>query len=242
MNNKTLIFGHRGFPARFPENSLAGFEYAIDHGIDGLEFDVHLTNDGVPVVIHDEKINRTTNGKGRVFDYDFRDLRKFKLANGEPIPSLSEFLSLVQNFDGLLNLEFKTNKIHYPNIEPKVLAMVRAANLKRDVIYSSFNIDSLRIARQIAAAGNYCFLSDHRIQNPGEFVITEGLSGLHLHHYQPVSGVKERIWTVDDGRKMATLFSKGVAGLITDDFEKAQQVRHFVQTGDLQKSSTMTAG
>lgn len=55
MVSKTLIFGHRGYPHKFPENSLKGFAYAIAHGIDGLEFDVHLTKDNVPVIMHDEK-------------------------------------------------------------------------------------------------------------------------------------------------------------------------------------------
>ncbi len=90
--NKTLIFGHRGYPARFPENSLAGFAFALEQGIDGLEFDVHLTKDNVPVVIHDERIDRTTDGFGRVVDYTYDELREFHLENGEGIPTLAEFL------------------------------------------------------------------------------------------------------------------------------------------------------
>lgn len=72
MSTKTLIFGHRGYPFKFPENSLKGFQYAIDHGIDGLEFDVHLTKDNVPVIMHDEKINRTTDGKGLINSYTLK--------------------------------------------------------------------------------------------------------------------------------------------------------------------------
>ena len=73
MTVKTLIFGHRGVPVKFPENSLKGFKYALDHQIDGLELDVHLTRDNVPVVIHDEKLQRTTNGKGQIADYTLSD-------------------------------------------------------------------------------------------------------------------------------------------------------------------------
>lgn len=55
MKIETKIFGHRGYPAKFAENSLEGFEYALENGVDGIEFDVHLTRDQVPVVMHDEK-------------------------------------------------------------------------------------------------------------------------------------------------------------------------------------------
>ena len=92
MIDETLIFGHRRYPAKFPENSLSGFSYAIDHAIDGLEFDVHLTKDNIPVIMHDEKINRTTNGHGKIRQYTFDELQQFQLSNGETIPSLEQLL------------------------------------------------------------------------------------------------------------------------------------------------------
>ena len=78
----------------FPENSLKGFAYAIDHGIDGLEFDVHLTKDNVPVIMHDEKIDRTTDGTGEIRSYTLKQLRQFHLSDGETIPMLAELLAL----------------------------------------------------------------------------------------------------------------------------------------------------
>ena len=86
MKIETKIFGHRGYPAKFAENSLEGFEYALENGADGIEFDVHLTKDQVPVVMHDEKINRTTDGKGNIKDYTHEELQQFHLENGETIP------------------------------------------------------------------------------------------------------------------------------------------------------------
>lgn len=82
---QTKIFGHRGYPAKFPENSLAGFRYVVAHQIDGVEFDVHLTSDRIPVIMHDETIDRTTDGTGRIVDYTLAELRQFKLSNGESI-------------------------------------------------------------------------------------------------------------------------------------------------------------
>ena len=62
------IYGHRGYPARFPENSLQGFEYACEHGIDGIETDVQMSADGHLVIMHDERVDRTTDGTGWIAD------------------------------------------------------------------------------------------------------------------------------------------------------------------------------
>ncbi|MCT7689796.1 MAG: glycerophosphodiester phosphodiesterase family protein, partial [Lactobacillus crispatus] len=82
---QTIVFAHRGLPVKFAENSLQGFKYAVEHGAEGVEFDVHLTKDKVPVVMHDEKIDRTTNGTGYIKDYTLSEIRRFRLANGEPV-------------------------------------------------------------------------------------------------------------------------------------------------------------
>jgi glycerophosphoryl diester phosphodiesterase len=89
MLPQTLIFGHRGYPKKFPENSLAGFRYAVQQEIDGLEFDVHLTKDQVPIVMHDEKIDRTSNGHGQINQLTLNEIRQYHLSNGEKIPTLS---------------------------------------------------------------------------------------------------------------------------------------------------------
>lgn len=223
----TVIFGHRGIPSKFPENSLAGFRYAVTHGAEGLEFDVHLTADQVPVIMHDETINRTTDGTGAINQYTYQELRQFKLVNGEPIPILDQFLTLVEGQDIQLNLEFKTDKVHYPGIEKIVLDRMSQASLKHDVIYSSFSLPTLKTAQQLAPKKSYCYLADHKIDQPAQFIQTQRLAGLHLNHYQPSVGVSERIWTVNDPVMMKQLFSQQVAGIFTDDFEKAMQLRNM---------------
>ncbi|KRN81120.1 glycerophosphodiester phosphodiesterase family protein [Ligilactobacillus acidipiscis] len=224
MTDHTLIFGHRGAPFDFPENSLAGFKYALAHHIDGLEFDVHLSKDQIPVVIHDETLDRTTNGSGRVHDYTLKQLRNFHLANGEPIPTLKEVLSLLAGQNVYANLEFKTNKIHYPQIEEIVLQMVKETNLVHPMIYSSFDLQTLRNCRQIDPHQNYNFLSSHRIFHPEKTIKKEGLSGLHLKHYQS-AGIIQRVWTVNDEHKAKLLLQHGITGIITDDFEKITRLR-----------------
>ena len=134
----TTIFGHRGCPAHEPENSPAGFRYALTHGAEGIETDLHLTKDGVPVIIHDETLHRTTNGTGQVADYTLAELRQFRLPNGECIPTLADFLQLVGTAPVQLNLEFKTDVERYPGIEETVLPLVKEAPLAKPVIFSSF--------------------------------------------------------------------------------------------------------
>lgn len=228
MTNETLIFGHRGYPYKFPENSLSGFEYAIEHGVDGLEFDVHLTKDNVPVVMHDEKINRTTNGRGKIREYTYQELQQFQLENGEAIPSLKDLLSLARQKPVYLNLEFKTNKIHYPDIEQIVLDMVGNYDLAHPVIYSSFSLQTLKDAYRIDPNQQYCLLSNHILRHPRELMIDAHLSGLHLSHYQPLRNIKERIWTIDDPKKQRALLADHVAGIITDNFEMARNVKSSV--------------
>ncbi len=224
MTDHTLIFGHRGAPVKFPENSLAGFKYALAQEIDGIEFDVHLSKDQIPVVIHDETLDRTTDGSGRIHDYTLAQLRNFKLANGRPIPTLAEVLDLLAGQDVQANLEFKTNKIHYPNIEKIVLQMVEQTDLVHPMIYSSFDLQTLRNCRKIDPNQNYNFLSSHRIFQPEKTIKKEGLSGLHLKHYQS-AGILQRVWTVNDKRKAILLLKHGITGIITDDFETITKLR-----------------
>ncbi|KRM97238.1 glycerophosphodiester phosphodiesterase [Liquorilactobacillus aquaticus DSM 21051] len=225
MLKHTLIFGHRGYPQKFPENSLAGFKYSIQHQIDGLEFDVHLTKDNIPVIMHDETIDRTTDGNGEIHSYTFSELRKFKLKNSEPIPSLAELLDIAAYQPIHLNLEFKTDKNHYAHIEEIVLNMVKKAALNFPVIFSSFNLETLKTCHRIDPNQQYCWLTEKKVPNAEKFVKETGLSGLHLPHYQQVN-VPQRLWTIDDAISAQKIFETGVDGLITDDFEQMRALQN----------------
>ncbi|MDV7757726.1 glycerophosphodiester phosphodiesterase [Liquorilactobacillus mali] len=224
MTEQTLIFGHRGFPAKYAENSLEGFRYAIEHHIDGLEFDVHLTKDNIPVVLHDETVDRTTNEKGEIRSFSLSELQELKLENGESIPTLKEVLELVGTSPVQLNIELKTDKMNYPGIEKIVLDMVKSYDLDEPVVYSSFNLDTLKRCKKIDDSQLYCWLTMHKVPEAALFVKKLGLSGLHLHHYQK-DNILQRIWTVNDSFKIKKLFNQQVAGIITDNFEKAFKIR-----------------
>ncbi len=90
------IMGHRGAPADEPENTLRSFARALAVGVAAVELDVQLTKDGRLAVIHDETLDRTTNGRGRVKDFTLAELKRLDAGRGEPVPSLEEVFDLVQ--------------------------------------------------------------------------------------------------------------------------------------------------
>lgn len=90
------IIGHRGAPTEAPENTLASFRRALELGVAAVELDVQLTRDGRLAVIHDETLDRTTNGRGPVADFTLAELQKLDAGNGEPIPALEEVLELAR--------------------------------------------------------------------------------------------------------------------------------------------------
>src|ERR1051325_7441717 len=135
-----IIFGHRGAPGypRRGENTIASFEKALQCGATGLEIDVRRCGDGRLVVIHDDTIDRTTNGRGRVENLSYEELRRFDAGNGEKVPLLSDVLD---QFGGqcLLNLELKD-----AGIASAVQNVILERRLERQVIVSSFDWQQLR--------------------------------------------------------------------------------------------------
>ena len=139
----TKIFAHRGASAYAPENTLEAFSMAMEQGADGIELDVQLTKDGEAVVIHDETIDRVSDGKGYVKDYTLKELKAFSFNNhmetyaGTRIPTLQEVLELVKPGEMKVNIELKTGIFWYPDIEEKVLEIVTKNEMESRVIYSS---------------------------------------------------------------------------------------------------------
>ena len=108
-----LIIAHRGASGYEPENTLRSFRKAIGLKSDAIELDVQLTKDNKLVVIHDETVNRTTNGKGKVKDLTLRELRKLDAGKGEKVPTLEEVFNLVKR-KVKIHVELKGNNIAKP--------------------------------------------------------------------------------------------------------------------------------
>lgn len=221
---ETIIFAHRGLPVKFAENSLEGFRYAAKHGAEGVEFDVHMTKDKVPVVMHDEEIDRTTDGSGYIKDYTLNEIRKFHLKNGEPVPMLRELFEILQDKDLYINLEFKTNKIHDKGIEAIVLALVKEYHFVHPIIFSSFNYQTLKNCQQIDPHQQYCFLTKVPVIFPQRFVRKNHFAAIHPHWYL-LSKITQRIWTVDNPKLAKKYMKRGVAGIFTNNFELMNQLK-----------------
>ena len=151
------IFAHRGYSGKYPENTMLAFEGALKLSVNGIELDVHKTKDGKLAAIHDESIDRTFLGNGLVKDYDLRDLKKlenrdekFRENIDSIIGTLEEVILLVSfKDDFVLNIELKTDVIHYNGIEEDVLEMLDSYDMIENTIISSFNHESLKICKKI---------------------------------------------------------------------------------------------
>lgn len=146
------LWAHRGCSQRYPENTLLAFEKAASlQGLTGIELDIQLTRDGELVVLHDEHVDRTTNGIGFVRDYSLTEIKSLKIDAGNAypnqfIPTLTEVLELLETRlkTGLkLNIELKNSVYPYDGMEEKLVALIHRRELQNIVVYSSFNAKSL---------------------------------------------------------------------------------------------------
>lgn len=211
------IFAHRGYSGRYPENTMLAFRKAAETGCHGIELDVHKTRDGRLVIIHDELVDRTTDGHGRVCDMSYDELRSLnaaklfpQLTDFEPIPSLEEYLDWVKGTGLITNIEIKTDNVYYPGIEKDVCDTVRAFGLEDRVIYSSFNHISARRAKELAPSVEVGALVER--ENfvrvfPGYYCRENGFDCWHpcitMLDDENVrdcreNGIKINVWTVND--------------------------------------------
>lgn len=237
-----LIIGHRGASAVAPENTIAAFKEAIAVGADGVEFDVRLTRDRVPVVIHDGTLRRTGGLQRRVADLTWAELeqvdvgswfdRKFAHAT---VPSLDQLLTLFESNNLVLNLEMKSDSAseHAP-LADACCRLINEHSLKERVILSCFDLPVLKVVKNIdseiktaalfePSLSNLSVLSNERIVNQA---IAVGATALALHHRLARKDLIDKakllgwivaVWTVDDPGWIERGRSSGVDALITNN-------------------------
>ncbi|MCR5676182.1 MAG: hypothetical protein K6G16_10790 [Lachnospiraceae bacterium] len=145
------IWAHRGCSQNCPENTMTAFAKAIAlPGLAGIELDIQLTRDGEMVVIHDERVDRTTDGIGFVQDHSLAELKLLHIHTGRPeaerIPTINEVLDLLEPFferGGMLNIELKNSIRPYPGMEDKIVALTHARGVSDHIVYSTFYAHSL---------------------------------------------------------------------------------------------------
>ena len=151
------IWAHIGCSQRYPENTLLAFKKASEiPNLTGIELDIQLTRDGEMVVIHDERVDRTTEGIGFVRDYTLSEIKRLHIYAGksesQQIPTITEVLDLLEPRlkEGLrLNIELKNSVYPYDGMEEKIVEMVRQRGIEKWVLYSSFSAISLAKIRKL---------------------------------------------------------------------------------------------
>lgn len=235
------VYAHRGASGNYPENTLIAFEKAIEFGADGIETDVHMTKDGHLVLIHDETVNRTTNGKGLIKDYYYSDLEKLdaggwfnKKYEEAKIPKLEELLELVKDSNIILNLELKNNIVMYENLEEKVLNMIEKYSMEHRVIISSFNHYAIKKCISINNNVETGLLYSAGLYKPESYAKFVGSKYLHPYFYAihnediiksiKSEGIKINTYTVNEIKYMEFFVKNQVDGIITNFPEKLRNI------------------
>jgi glycerophosphoryl diester phosphodiesterase len=215
------VIAHRGSGVGVTENTLKGMQTAVNWRVDGIEFDVRRSQDDHLVIIHDETLNRTTNGTGLVDVFPLSELKRLDAGEGEQIPTLAEVFELLKSEMNLtLHVEIKTK-----NIEAKVVEVIREQNLIDRVVVSSFLPSVLETIHQLKADVTTAYLYHHD-DTPILTAQRLGCSGLHplfasvtedLVRNAHRSALFVNPWTVDFEEEMHWLIALEVDGIITNN-------------------------
>jgi len=230
--NEFLILGHRGYRAKFVENTIEAFKKAREYGADGIEYDSRLTKDGTLVVLHDDNIN---NRKLKKLTYE--ELKQIHFKNGETIPMVEEVISNLDE-QAILNLEIKEVEAAVPSY-----VITKRMNAIDRTLFSSFKIDALRKVRSLDKSAKVGLLIEY---DPLKYVDELNkeidlyslniwidalkdnieISKKFLHKWKG-KGLKIFLWTVNDPKDLHT-FKSLYDGIITDEVEKIVEVRRQI--------------
>ncbi len=217
-----LRIGHRGAPHVAPENSLAGLQAALAYSPDMVEMDVRVSKDGVAVVMHDEKIDRTTNGRGKVVRKTLAELRGFRLANGEPVPTFAEAVELLK---GRTELKVDVKDV---GIEDVVVRELRRAGVVRQSVVIAYGRKALEGFKgecptlRTEVGGVY---SRHQRGAAVGIALQSGAWALSVRHAIISArfakeclekGLAIHAWTVNDRTTAERLHGLGIPAVATD--------------------------
>lgn len=238
---KPLVVGHRGFPDKYPENTLVSFEAAVLAGVGMIELDITLTLDSEIVVIHDDTLNRTTNGSGLVGRYTLKELRRLDAGSwfhprfaGEKVPTLEGVLNAFVN-RVLVNIEIKPNSTdaegYTERIVHKTLEAIDTVSATGRVLISSFDPE---ILQRVAGSRHHPAMALLLEEAIGEdaLALAEKLGVVSIHpdmdtlDFETVHRVQSRKffvfpYNVDSEKKIRRAFKMGIDGLFVDDPEMA---------------------
>lgn len=236
----TKVWAHRGGSGYAPENTIPAFKLAVEQKADGVELDVHLSSDGKLMVIHDETVDRTSNGTGRVVDMTCQELKKLDFSNGMPgykdvrIPTLKEVYGLLKNTNLTINVEIKCDVVIYYGIWDKVIELEREMGMQGRIIYSSFNHYVLMKLREVDPKAKIGLLYSEAMVDPWVYANYLHADAIHPHYLAALgcpgliegckkAGVEIHPWTCNDEQVVCDLASAGIEAVITNYPDKARE-------------------
>lgn len=247
---KTIIYAHRGASKLAPENTMPAFQLAYEQNADGIETDIQLTKDHIPVLIHDENVRRTTNGTGFVQDYTFKELQKLDAGSwfskyyvNTSILSLEDFLCWSKDKKLLLNLELKTNVIAYRNIEKLVYDLLKKYNKINQTVISSFNPNSIKNMHKIDPNVTTALLTSKKITELFTFTQKIGADGLHIRYrllnraFIAKAESKDlylSCYTINRSAQMLRCYKLGIRAIFTDLPHVAIETRELFEQNILE--------
>ena len=221
-----------GADAYAPRNTIPAFELAISMGVDGVELDVNRSADDAVVVIHDQTIDNTSNGKGRVdhmtlkqlrqYDYSYKFKDKYKNVT---IPTLEEVCQLIKPTNLFIDVEIKGTSELYKGIEHQLIDIAKRTGMLDRMIFSSFDVKYLINILKIEPSAFCAMIHDKDIEKPWDIVKSIPVKSNHPP-FQMVDenyienchsrGFKVITWTVDDPLDIRRMLELGVDGIITN--------------------------
>ena len=235
-----IFFAHRGASAYAPENTLAAFELAARMGAPAIEFDVKLSSDKQAIIIHDQTLDRTTNGTGAVTSQSLSALRELDAGSwksaefrGEKIPLLNEVLEAVGK-KVLINIELTNYATPFDGLVSVVADLVKKHGLQNRIIFSSFYFPNLLAVQRLlpmipcgqlildGRQGWHQRLAVRMMKVEAEHPYTSDVTAETVQHIH-ARGRRVFVWTVNDPADMRRLRALGVDGIFTDDPTLAQQ-------------------
>lgn len=241
----TKIFAHRGSKGTHPENTLAAFRHSIELGVDGIELDVHLSKDQELVVIHDETLERTTNGSGFVCDHTLAELKNLNASSWfslyedvQQIPTLQEVITLCNQLDftGIVNIEVKTDQIHYPMIEERLVELLQQEKTFTPM-YSSFNLLTLDRLYKLDPLTKKAWIMEGTDSTVDFASYFQAIDSIHPNFEWVIKAQEEltgfpksiRPWTVNQESEMWMCFEKQFEAFHTDYPETALALKERYQ-------------
>lgn len=239
---RILNFGHRGASHDAPQNTLAAFELAVQYGADGVELDVYLTRDGHLVVIHDELVDKTTDGTGPVTAMTLAEVRELDAGSyfdpafaGQRVPTLDEVFAAVGQ-QLLINVELKGMSWRQDGLEAAVAAEIARHDMAERVLISSFNPLRLRRMRRLAPQLPLGLLEMPSMMHwPRRLMAGVRYEAHHPYHIAVTRRylawardhrLRVNTWTVNDPARMTTLRDLGVDLIMTDRPDVLRAVLH----------------